>query len=693
MCLCFGCYVAVLAAYPVESLKNWKANALMLFANTPFGKSGGMLLLFAAPLLALALLAIISLEFSSRTSAFNKEKVKGRASLQKLPIVTRGRMGIVTAAEMSWIVLFLLMFCWIMANYLIRDMKAFETMKLKPFETMWGKRLKRIGTHFGFIGVMCLNLLFLPVSRGSVLLRAIDIPFEHAVKYHMWLGHFMMSLFTLHGLSYIIAWAAEDRLIKIFDWAPHKVANFAGVIALSAGITMWITSIGWIRKKYFETFYWFHHLYMVFVLFMALHVGAEVFNVAFCGIFLFVFDRFLRFCQSRSRVGVFSTKLLRCGTIELTLAKPPEVKYHALSYIFLNVPEVSKLQWHPFSVSTSPYDGDSWVKVLIKPSKGGWTHQLQHLVSAVVRNGRSPSSISAAVEGPYGHESDFFLQYETLILVAGGIGISPFLALLRDLLQRCQRGQPNLPLNVHLIWAVRKAEELQLLDLIPASTICPNYKSKLNLQVHAFVTREASPLDPEGDDSHEILTSLNNDEALKHPMSIISGAGSNLWITACFLSSLLGYIIVFLAFSRYTSEGTSQWATGLVNVISMVLGVVIFGGFAALVWNVMGGSLPQTTEDSAANTHLLSTSENDGALYTSSQLLHPSYTHFGHRPNLKELFDGYVKLQRPGSNAGVLVCGPESLQTSVAESCRAFNTVNYNLHRVAFSYHSVSFDL
>lgn len=58
-----------------------------------------------------------------------------------------------------------------------------------------------------------------------------------------------------------------------------------------------------------------------------------------------------------------------------------------------------------------------------------------------------------------------------------------------------------------------------------------------------------------------------------------------------------------------------------------------------------------------------------------------------------ELFDGYAKLQRPGANTGVLVCGPESLQNSVAETCRAFDTIYYDLHRVAFSYHSVSFDL
>jgi ferric-chelate reductase len=124
--------------------------------------------------------------------------------------------------------------------------------------------------------------------------------------------------------------------LQLFDWAPHKVANFAGVIALLAGVAMWITSIGWVRKKYFETFYWTHHLYNVFALFMAFHVGEVLFNIAFCGVFLFVFDRFLRFCQSRSSVGVLSTKLLPCGTFELTLAKSPGTSEPPLFSLFFS---------------------------------------------------------------------------------------------------------------------------------------------------------------------------------------------------------------------------------------------------------------------------------------------------------------------------------------------------------------------
>jgi hypothetical protein len=61
--------------------------------------------------------------------------------------------------------------------------------------------------------------------------------------------------------------------------------------------------------------------------------------------------------------------------------------------------------------------------------------------------------------------------------------------------------------------------------------------------------------------------------------------------------------------------------------------------------------------------------------------------------DLAELFEACAKRQRAGGNVGVLVCGPETLQTSVAENCRSFNTTHYNTYKVGFSYHSVSFDL
>lgn len=74
--------------------------------------------------------------------------------------------------------------------------------------------LEATGLHFGLIGLFCLAFLFLPVSRGSVLLRLVDIPFEHAARYHVWLGHLTMLIFSLHGLFYVIAWTMKGELIK-----------------------------------------------------------------------------------------------------------------------------------------------------------------------------------------------------------------------------------------------------------------------------------------------------------------------------------------------------------------------------------------------------------------------------------------------------------------------------------------------
>lgn len=74
--------------------------------------------------------------------------------------------------------------------------------------------VERAGRPFGLIGIFCLSFLFLPVARGSIILRLIDIPFEHATKYHVWLGNLTMLIFSLHGLSFVVAWAMQGRLLE-----------------------------------------------------------------------------------------------------------------------------------------------------------------------------------------------------------------------------------------------------------------------------------------------------------------------------------------------------------------------------------------------------------------------------------------------------------------------------------------------
>jgi hypothetical protein len=65
-----------------------------------------------------------------------RKKVRGRARLQEQPMVTESLMGIISVAELLWILFFLAMFVWMMANYMVRDFKRAEVEKLEPYETV-----------------------------------------------------------------------------------------------------------------------------------------------------------------------------------------------------------------------------------------------------------------------------------------------------------------------------------------------------------------------------------------------------------------------------------------------------------------------------------------------------------------------------------------------------------------------------
>lgn len=94
-----------------------------------------------------------------------------------------------------------------------------------------------------------------------------------------------------------------------------------------------------------------------------------------------------------------------------------DLKYNALSWVFIQVRELSWLQWHPFSVSSSPLDGNNHLSILIKVL-GNWTNKLKSHILSLPEDQTDlhgliqPNlKLKAYVEGPYGHESPYHLMY------------------------------------------------------------------------------------------------------------------------------------------------------------------------------------------------------------------------------------------------------------------------------------------
>ena len=86
-------------------------------------------------------------------------------------------------------------------------------------------------------------------------------------------------------------------------------------------------------------------------------------------------------------------------------------------------------------------------------------------------------------------------RYKTLVLVSGGIGITPLLAILRDILHRYKNIKHNastcLPTSITLYHCIRKPEELCVLNSVDPNQILPGYDTLgLTIKIHAYITSQ-----------------------------------------------------------------------------------------------------------------------------------------------------------------------------------------------------------
>ncbi|XP_073126651.1 ferric reduction oxidase 7, chloroplastic-like [Henckelia pumila] len=703
MWVIFITWAAFIFMFPSDFVRDLVQKWILATNGTLFGITGSVFMLFSAPILLLAFLAFAYLCISGDEHRRGKKSTTRYPGfrLKTFPLVVEGPFGVVSAAESIGIVIFITYVIWAICKETSNNLNLLASLDL-PSEKWGAWMLKHTGRRLGLIGLFCLTFLFLPVARGSILLRLIDIPFEQATRYHVWLGHLTMFLFSLHGIFYVIGWAIDRHLIhKLLEWKNVGVANLAGAISLLAGLCMWITSLPGVRRLNFELFFYTHQLYVVFVVFLVLHVGDFIFSFAAGAIFLYMLDRFLRFFQSRKTVDVLSARCFPCGTLELVLSKPANLHYNALSWIFLQVRDLSWLQWHPFSVSSSPLDGKNHLAILIKVL-GDWTAKLEGRIRMDDEKEsekepllQSSSRLTVSVEGPYGHESSHHLTYENLILIAGGIGISPFFAVLSDVLHRINEGTPCLPKNIVIIWAVKTSNELPLLQTVDMESICPNFSDSLNLEILAYVTRESEPSLEEGIKIIEPVSS-STFPAYKHRrgISVLVGTGNIIWSGTYVVASTIGFIVTVAMLDIFYINPYNVsywWYKGLLFLACMVVSVLIFGGLVICLWHIW--------ERKTGFNEVGDTLENGNSQQTEHKQLnkksvqeqYPTTIRYGQRPDFRDVFESMS--DRWGSvDIGVMVCGPPALQTSVAKECRTQNLKRRGNDAV-FHFNSHSFDL
>ncbi|KAI9177237.1 hypothetical protein LWI28_012704 [Acer negundo] len=299
-------WLAFIFCFPLCIVNVTIADFTTLTTPTFLGIEGPMFLIYSGPVLIIAFLSVPYLLISQKQQHQEIKKMSRRKCpsyhLSTFPLVVDGPLGVVSAAECVGILIFVSYFLWSVGLYAVAGEAVLVGLKsdILPFMFNIG------GVSLGYIGIFCLAFLFLPIARGSILLRLMDIPFGHAARYHIWLAHLTVYLFLLHGICFVVEWSIEGVLLEeILTWT--------------------------------------------------------------------------------------------------------DLRYNALSFIFLRVGEVSRLQWHSFSVSSGSLDGDqTHLSVIIKALRG-WTTKINEISSRIcsahqcLEEHQLPG-ITAFVKGPYGHE-------------------------------------------------------------------------------------------------------------------------------------------------------------------------------------------------------------------------------------------------------------------------------------------------
>lgn len=357
---------------------------------------------------------------------------------------------------------------------------------------IWGKTL-------GVLAIMNLAwYLMLPMGRRSVILEATNVSWEHSVKYHRWVGYWTFVLVLLHCSMYVAVWMhgngqarfdPESLMIhhNLVPWGCNTTCdeeqyrqlriNFFGIYAFIFMVIMVVFSLPWIRRHRFELFYYTHHLFVLVLVFLCLHYpGSFIYLIP--GVAVYMVDK-LYPLFAYSSVGKVQTSLVSPDVLEVSVPTSTQC-YYGGAYVFLNCPAVSWLQWHPFSLTSAPCKYKDHLTFHIKAA-GDWT---QSVIDCAKNAKEKGGDLEVRLDGFYGHNAIPSLsQRSAVVLVGGGIGVTPMISVATDLLNNSSS-----KLQITLLWVVRTVTEFSIL----ADDLAAVMKVHDNLQVRVWITMSQS---------------------------------------------------------------------------------------------------------------------------------------------------------------------------------------------------------
>ncbi|KAI8368779.1 ferric reductase like transmembrane component-domain-containing protein [Blakeslea trispora] len=404
-----------------------------------------------------------------------------------------------------------------------------------------------------FVAMVNWGFVFFLAQRNSLLPKMSGLTFEELIPFHRIIARVGLAEFIPHFVWRMIH--GYDRRHVAMDALFADIEYTTGTIAMLAFLIMFATSIEVVRRRFFEVFYWCHIIGLIVAIIFTCWHETTCFAFFIPAIVLWFADRVIRSYQSwcikttSVRVDqVVDPSNTQEGIVRVLFESSAVKAFRPGQYVFVSIAkEKFKLwkyaNWHPYTISEvfrmhDSSNNDSGIEERIvsgnnegneksekQQGSGSLTNvsslsdtaslrrranalpseQAQTIASFHIKGlgnktrklleaSDVSSMLSVKVDGVYGPQLNY-QDYQVVSLFATGIGLTPALAIMKDIVEKRASGVKTVAVeNVYLTWAVRSTEEIGAFMDMFSHWLERSQKAILPVYIHVnvYVTRMAT---------------------------------------------------------------------------------------------------------------------------------------------------------------------------------------------------------
>lgn len=368
------------------------------------------------------------------------------------------------------------------------------------FASLFKNNLFTNSKRAGYVAMSQVPLVFALATKNNIIGMFAAVGYEKLNFFHRFVGRILVLLVNFHSFGYFYRWQLEGT----FTSSMRQPSHIWGVLGFAAINFVYLSSFGFMRKRFHTLFFVFHFVgFSLFLVAIYKHQPIMIpYVFAACG--LYGLDRvILRSIKTR-----FTKATIRAlPELNATHIQIPGINAGWRAGQHVRVQVLSKsMGWvgcfevHPFTVASVSESEEGMV--LICQDVGDWTRKLYNLASAGIaaaeKGGEVGREVRLMVEGPYGGLGCTVVSsYSAALLIAGGSGITFALSAAQHLLNCEVKGQNQVEV-LHVVWIIKDPASVcplipTLTSLIRQAQCSPMSNLTVNVSIYYTGTSRASP--------------------------------------------------------------------------------------------------------------------------------------------------------------------------------------------------------